>query len=319
MGTPQPISRRDALATGLSDSDLRRLCRHGLWHRVRTGHYLSAPAETLSAVDRHRALIRATITATTDAAVVSHVSALVGHDLPTWRIRLDRAHLTRARRNGARVGRLLVVHAGQLAADEVVAVAGIRYTTAARTILDIARTEGFEQAVAAGDAALHRGATTATQLREQLHRARARPGYRQAAQVLTFLDGRSSGVGESRLRVAMAAAGLPAPEVKARILSPDNSFVARVDCLFPELGVAADFDPRPEIDPDPGHPEAAERAAFAAELRDDRLRALGWIPARWTWDELDDPAEAARRITTAAEVAARLTRHGRWVPAPRLR
>lgn len=316
MATPQPISRRDALATGLSDSDLRRLCRHGLWHRVRTGHYLSAPAETLSAADRHRALIRATVAATADVAVMSHVSALIGHDLPTWRIRLDRAHLTRARRNGARIGRLLVVHAGQLAPDEIVTVEGVRYTTAARTIVDIARTEGFEQAVAAGDAALHRGATTAAQLREQLHRARARPGYKQAAQVLTFLDGRSSSVGESRLRVAVAAADLPAPEVKARILSPDNSFVARVDCLFPQLGVAVDFDPRPE----PGRDaEAAERAALAAELRDDRLRVLGWIPVRCTSSELDDAGEVARRITTAAEAAACLTRHGRWVPAPRLR
>ncbi|WP_067673436.1 type IV toxin-antitoxin system AbiEi family antitoxin domain-containing protein [Nocardia miyunensis] len=319
MGTPQPISRRDALAAGLSDSDLRRLCRHGLWHRVRTGHYLDAPAEMLSAVDRHRALIRATIAATADVAVVSHVSALIGHDLPTWRIRLDRVHLTRTRRNGARIGRLLVVHAGQLAADDVVAVEGIRYTTAARTIVDIARTEEFEQAVAAGDAALHRGATSAAQLREQLHRARARPGYKQAAQVLTFLDGRSSGVGESRLRVAMAAARLPAPEVKARILSPDNSFVARVDCLFPELGVAADFDPSPETSHDPDRTEAAGRAAFATELREDRLRALGWIPVRWTWDELDDPEEIERRITAAAEAAASLTRRGRWVPAPRLR
>ncbi|MQY19214.1 type IV toxin-antitoxin system AbiEi family antitoxin domain-containing protein [Nocardia macrotermitis] len=317
MRTQQPISRRDALATGLSDADLRRLCRHGLWHRVRTGHYLSTPAESLSAVDRHRALVRATIAATADVAVVSHVSALVGHELPTWRIRLDRAHLTRTRRNGARIGRLLVLHAGQLAADEIVTVAGIRYTSAARTIIDIARTEEFAPAVVAGDAALHHGAVTTSQLREQVRRARARPGYRQAAHVLTFLDGRSSGIGESRLRVVMAAAELPAPEVQARILSPDNGFVARVDCLLPEFGVAIDFDPGPEIGPD--RPEAARRAAFATELREDRLRALGWVPVRYTWDELDDPAEIERRTVAAIDAAAHLTRRGRWVPAPRLR
>ena len=176
MGTPQPISRRDALAAGLSDADLRRLCRHGLWHRVRTGHYLAAPAGTLTPMQRHRALIRATIDAAADAAVVSHVSALIGHDLPTWRISLERAHITRTRRNGARIGRVLVVHAGRLAADEITVVEGIRYTTAARTVVDIARTEGFEQAVATGDAALHRGTATAAQLREQLRRARNRPG-----------------------------------------------------------------------------------------------------------------------------------------------
>lgn len=318
MGTPQSISRRDALAAGLTDSDLRRLCRHGLWHRVRAGHYLTAPAETLDAADRHRALIRATVATTADVAVMSHISALLGHNLPTWRLPLDRVHLTRARRNGARIGRLLVVHAAQLAADEIVVVDGIRYTTVARTIADIARTAGFEQAVAAGDAALHRGATTTAQLREQLQRARIRPGYKQAAQVLTFLDGRSSCVGESRLRTAIAAAGLPSPEVKARILYPDNSFVARVDCLLTELGIAVDFEPTIEADEDTQHPEATGRAAFAAEIRADKLRALGWIPVAVRWDELDDLDAVSSRIEAAIGPAAGLTRRGRWIPAPRM-
>jgi len=318
MGIPQPISRRDALAAGLSDGDLRRLCRHGIWHRVRTGHYLAAPAAALTPPERHRALIRATIAATSETAVVSHVSALVGHGLPTWNMRLDRAHLTRPRPGGARLGRVLVVHAGRLEPDEITLVEGIAHTTVARTVVDIARAEEFGHAVVVGDAALHRGAATVAQLHDQLRRARARPGYRRAAQVVAFLDGRSAGIGESRLRVAIAAAGLAAPEVGARVLSPDNSFVARVDCLFPALGVAADVDPSGCPDTEAVSARQAEGALITAELRDDRLRALGWIPVRWTWGELGDPRQVPLRIEAAAAVAARCPRLGRWLPTARI-
>jgi hypothetical protein len=317
MGTLQPISRRAALAAGLSDADLRRLCRHGIWHRVRTGHYVAAPATALTPDEQHRALIRATLDAVADAAVVSHVSALIGHGLPTWRIPVDRVHLTRTRRSGARVGRVLVVHAGRLAPDEVTVIDGVRCTTVARTLVDVARTGGFAPAVVTGDAALHRGATTAAQLREQLCRARSRPGYLRAAEVVAFLDGRSASIGESRLRLAIAAAGLPEPELRARVLSPDNSFVARVDCLFPTLGVAADVDPTGDPEPGATRTESVERTLITTELRDDRLRALGWIPVRWNSDELDDPQEVPHRICAAAAVAARCTRHGRWLPCPR--
>ncbi|MGF6884210.1 hypothetical protein ABIA39_003549 [Nocardia sp. GAS34] len=326
MGTPQPISRRDALAAGLSDGDLRRLCRHGSWHRIRNGHYVAAPATALTAPERHRALIRATVAATSETAVVSHVSALIGHGLPTWNIPLDRAHLTRPRRGGSRLGRVIVVHAGRLEHDDVTLVEGIRHTTVARTVVDIARTEKFPQAVAVGDAALHRGAAKTAQLHEQLRRARARPGYQRAAEVVSFLDGRCPGIGESRLRVAIATAGLPGPELAARVLSPDGSFVARVDCLFPGLGVAADFDPlgghgvctsafAPAVR---AHTGPAEGARIAAELREDRLRALGWIPVRWTWSELDEPGEVPRRIEAATAAAAHCTRSGRWLPAARI-
>lgn len=316
MGTPQPISRRDALAAGLSDGDLRRLCRNGSWHRLRAGHYVAAPATSLTEPERHRALVRATIDATSERVAVSHVSALVGHGLPIWGLPLDRAHLTRPRSGGARSGRVIVVHAARLEQDDVTVVEGIRHTTVARTVLDIARTVKFPQAVAVGDAALHRGATIIAQLHEQLRRARARPGYQRAAEVVAFLDGRCPGVGESRLRVAIAAAGLPAPELAARVLSPDGSFVARIDCLFPGLGVAADFDPLDGPEASPTGP--AEGVRIAAELRDDRLRALGWIPVRWTWNELDIPREVPRRIEAAAAAATHCTRHGRWLPAARV-
>jgi hypothetical protein len=317
MTSPQPISRRAALARGLSDADLRRLCRHGLWHRVRAGHYLDAPADGLSPEQRHRMLVRATTTAASEAAVVSHVSALNLHGLPVWRTRLDRAHLTRNRRNGARVGARLVVHAAQLPPDEVTVADGILCTTVARTLIDFARTEEFEQAVIPGDAALHRELTTVTRLREQLRRARNRPGYHKAATVIEFLDGRSECAGESRSRVALHRAGLPAPELQARVLTADNGFVARVDFLLPDLGVIGQFDTDAKNHHGIHRGSAAEQQLLAERRREHRLRALGWVVARWGWDDLDEPGDIVRRIEAAAAIAARTTRSGRWLAALR--
>jgi hypothetical protein len=311
MTTPEPISRRAALATGLSDADLRRLCRQGLWHRVRTGHYVETGAGTLSAEEHHRVLVRATLGAASDSAVASHVSALILHDLPVWHARLDRAHLTRDRRTGARTGRHLVVHAARLPPCEVTIAAGLRCTSIPRTLIDIARTEDFEPAVVAGDAALHRGLTTTTQLRNLLHRCSNRVGYQRAAEVVDFLDGRSESPGESRSRVALWHAGLPTPELQARVLSRDHAFIARADFLFPSLGVIGEFHSRP-LDRTGG------KLLPAVRRRTDRLTALGWVIARWAWGDLDDLEILAGRIEAAAALAAGHTRTGTWLAAPRI-
>ncbi|MCX4097859.1 type IV toxin-antitoxin system AbiEi family antitoxin domain-containing protein [Nocardia sp. alder85J] len=315
MATPQSISRRAALAAGLSDTDLHRLCRHGLWHRLRAGHYLPAPAAAVPAPERHRLLVHATVASASDSAVVSHVSAAVLHGLPVWRLRLDRAHLTRNRRNGGRRGTRLMVHSALLEPAEITVVDGVRCTTVARTLIDLARTEPFEQSVVCGDGALRRGSATGAQLRDQLRRLDNRPGHRNAAAVVRFLDRRAESVGESRSRVVLRQAGFPPPELQARILSPEAGFVARVDFLFPNIGVIGEFDGDPPGCTLPRRSPGSGSAA--AEHRETRLRELGWAVARWTWDELDEPGLVARRIETAAAQALGKQRSGRWLPSPR--
>ena len=87
-------------------------------------------------------------------AVASHVSAAVLHGLPTWGLRLDRVHVTFARRSGGRRDERLYVHTAPLEPDEIVVIDGVLVTTAARAVVDIVRTVGFEPAVAVADAAL---------------------------------------------------------------------------------------------------------------------------------------------------------------------
>ncbi|MFI9401565.1 type IV toxin-antitoxin system AbiEi family antitoxin domain-containing protein [Nocardia sp. NPDC052316] len=317
MDAPQLISRRQALAAGMSDSQLQRLCRSGQWQRIRAGHYVNAPQPALTPAGRHLMLVLAMCEAMSDDAVASHCSALVLHGLPTWSIPLERAHVTRDRIAGGRIRKQLVLHSAQIAPDEITLINGVRVTTVPRTIFDITRSVGFEYAVVCGDSALRQGLTTVGELGEHLRRAAHRRGARQAARAIEFLDGRSESVGESRSRVAFQESGLPAPELQARVCTDDAVCVGRVDFLFDELGVIGEFEGQSEQHSALGGARLPAQWTVAAPDRDDQLRALGWAVVRWTWTDLDDPVQLAERIRAAAEVARRAHRTGHWIPTLR--
>ncbi|MFI9510535.1 hypothetical protein [Nocardia sp. NPDC052566] len=302
MDAPQPIS------TGLSPVELHRLCRRGVWRRLR-----DHPGAALSAEGRHLLLVLEVAETMADTDVASHCSATVLLGLPGWSARLGRVHLTRITTNGGFMSRHVVVHSARIEPDEIQTVNGIPVTTPPRTVIDIARWEGFEHAVVVGDAALNRGLTTSAELREHLRRAEHRPGYRKAERVVGFLDGRSASVGESRSRVAIHRGGLPAPELHAHVFAAGGAHLGQVDFLFAELGVIGEFDragldqnglPRIGADPIVKIPEAA-------------LRALGWCVVRWSWDDLDEPDELIHRLRAAAERAGHLRRTGHWRASPK--
>ncbi len=93
-------------------------------------------------------------------AVVSHVSAAAMYGLPSWRVPLNRVHVSRDRDHGGRIDRVLHVHAARIGADEIGLLGGVAVTSAARTVADCARTSPFEQSVVIADAALHTGSSS---------------------------------------------------------------------------------------------------------------------------------------------------------------
>ncbi|PXX68375.1 hypothetical protein DFR70_10255 [Nocardia tenerifensis] len=311
MDAPQLISRQQALASGMSDHELQRLCRTGRWRRVRAGHYLNVPEAELTPAGRHLMLALATCEAMSDSAIASHCSALVIHGLPTWSLPLDRAHMTRNRANGGYIRKQLVLHAARLDPDEITIVNGLRVTTVPRTLIDIARSASFEAAVAIGDSALRQGLTTADELREHVS-SRRRRGSLKALRVIAFLDGRSESVGESRSRVAIRRAGLPVPELQARVFTEDDVCVGRVDFLFAGMGVIGEFDESAECRGE--LPKNLSSPLFSDRDSDGPLRDLGWQVIRWNWADLADPAQLVRRLRAAS--GEDLT--GYWAATPRI-
>jgi hypothetical protein len=289
------------------------------WTRVRRGRYVAADAVAgLSAEHRHLVQMHAQAAAVSPDAVFSHVSAAVAHGLPVDRSVLIQVHVTRDRRSGGRTRQPLALHAASLAADEVVEASGLRVTAPARTVVDLARYLSFADAVAVGDAALRSGLVTRADLVDQQRRSAGRPGMRRANEVIEFLDGRSESPGESRLRVVVRELGFTGVELQAELRDDADTLAARVDLLLPDLGVAMEFDGRVKYQAAMRNGRDPEEVVVAEKLREDRIRRLGWMVVRVTWDDLLDPARLAHRIRSAAVIAARSARIGVWLAPPRI-
>jgi hypothetical protein len=277
---------------GYSLKELRRLRSGGALDAIRRGTYVHGPLPP-DALELHALRVRAAMEQLSSQAVVSHVSAAVLHGLPIWKLPLDRVQVTRPGRcRGGRRGDLVHVHTNTLDPAEVVDLAGLAVTSIERTILDIARAFSFMQAVVVADGAFAREETDLERAWGLLAAMRRWPGVPSARRVLEFADGRSGGVGESRSRVLIAAAGLPAPELQWAV--PGTPY--ETDFAWLERRTVAEFDGRIKygrlLKPgqDPGD------AVFEEKRREDVIRDRDLAVVRWTWAELDAFAPIAHRL-----------------------
>src|SRR3954466_6062579 len=90
------ILRRDVLAAGGTDSDVRRACRARMLIRVRHGAYvLKEMWDARAREARHLLLSQLAYEFARTEVVLSHVSAAIIHGAPLWDLSLDEVHLTR--------------------------------------------------------------------------------------------------------------------------------------------------------------------------------------------------------------------------------
>ena len=192
---------------------------------------------------------------------------------------------------------MLNLHIATLSPDEVVLVDGLPVTSLPRTLVDLGRLLPFEKALVPADAALHQHLVTRAELDDALDRAARRPGNGKARQVLMFARPGATNPGESRSRLAIHRAGLPAPALQHRIVTDRGPF--DVDFWWEQFATVGEFDgrvkygrlQRPGLDPG--------EVVYAEKVREDALRSAGHEVARWIWSELDAFDSAARRIREA--------------------
>lgn len=299
---PRLLLRSRALADGDTDGEIRRLRASGSWALAVRGAYLvggaagSAPA--VSPAERHRMAMFAARSRVSREPVFSHLSAAVLHGLPVTVTSAGPVHVTREPPAKGHRGPILHTHVALLTDDDVVEAHGWHVTSAARTVLDLCRVLSFEDAVVAADAALQRRLTTKEQLEEHLQGARRLPGGLAAARAITFADGRSESVGESRSRVMIHRAGLPKPDLQVEVHDADGRFLARGDFGYRKHQVLGEFDGRVKYGPAIAGPDPAE-ALFREKLREDAVRDAGWSVVRWVWADLDHPAAVIDRLQRA--------------------
>jgi hypothetical protein len=271
------------------------MLRDGSLHAIRHGAYVAGLADDPAV--QHALLVRAALAELSPDAVVSHVSAAVLHGLRVWGIPLNRVDITRPRRrSGARQGNRVHVHCAPLDADEIGLVEGVPVTSVPRTVVDVARTAGFEQAVVVADSALGAGLAGTAQLAAALARRSRWPGLPAARRAIGFAARGSGSVGESRSRVAIARAGLSAPLLQWEVRRTDGTFVGRVDFGWPRLRTVGEFDGRVKYGKllRPGQDPAD--VVHQEKLREDALRAEDLGVVRWTWPDLSRFAPVATRL-----------------------
>jgi hypothetical protein len=283
------FTRQQALAAGYDAGEIRARLRVGEWVPVRRGVYADLPVWRSSASDptaRHRLLVAAALRAADGDVVASHHSACAVLGLDTLEPLDDHVRLTRTS-GESHAGKTLSIRIAPLDDDEVVVVQDLPTTSAARTVLDVARLWPFRDAVVTADHALRLGLTDPPELLALAMRRPSWPRAGRVSQVVRFADGRAESVGESLARVVFAEEGLPPPTLQLEVFDGDE-FVARSDFGWEDHLVIAEFD---------GRVKYTERDVLIREKRrEDRLRALGWTVVRFGWEDLHRPRTLARRV-----------------------
>lgn len=171
---PLPVTRlgvvtlAELLAAGWTVSGVRHAVRQGRLLRIAAGRFARPPAES---VNRYRradlALARRAVAATLggDRVALSHLAGTFVRGWPVWAE--DPAPC--ATTWDPRVCRLTGVHLHRVPdLRPLVRLQGLLATSAARTIVDIAREFGTDAAMVSGDAALHHGGITRESLAAEI-------------------------------------------------------------------------------------------------------------------------------------------------------
>lgn len=286
----------DLYEQGWTEATIPKALDDGVLTRLRRGAFILGQDDGLARITAGRA-------ACSNAAVLSHASAAFLHGLPVRSEALLKAHLTRSRTSGGRDDPDVHLYSCRIQPDEVVYFDDLKATDLGRTVVDVARHEPPEWALAAGDAALRLGLTS-HELDLQLVRAARRPGIRRARAVARSFNALAESPGESISRWHLRMAGLPLPELQVEL----NAFgqIARVDFFWPDLGLIGEFDGRIKYGRYINPAQRPEDVVFAEKRREDGLRAEGYFVVRWTWHDLMQPERFLAIIRRGMALASRV-------------
>lgn len=305
------ITYSELIRAGLTSNAIAALERAGRIHRLRRGVYTYGRDD--DALLTHRDLVAATWRVVDPSNVLSHTTAAALHGLPVRTSALELVTMTRTTTGHADKGPHLRVRNTRLTEEEVTLLDGMRITTLARTVSDVARLEPLRWGVAAADRGLQLGLEkpsleTAIRLHPRLQ------GVRRARTVAELASPLSESPAESISRVHILQAGLPAPEQQVEIYDEQGEFVARVDFLWRDHGVVGEVDGAGKYGELLPAGVTPQDAVMAEKSREGRLRALGYWTVRWDWRTANEPASLVQAIAPALGTSSRPETRGFTVP-----
>lgn len=309
---PTIMLNRNALATGSSQL-LRTLVRRGELVRIRSGAYVeSGELEGATSRDRYRFLVHAAAASSRRPLLFSHDSAAVAWSLPSIGPWSRSVHVLAPRATGGRSHTDIRRHCLGDDTDTAI-IDGIRVTSLARTLVDVACSSTFLRAVTMIDSGLRppekkdvrwqlgHAHTSTEELRAALQELLPYPGSARAIKAIEFGDGRSGSPLESLSRVQMLLLGVAAPELQVPFWD-DEGFIGYADFYWPHLGLIGECDGKYKYAGEEHSPsgKSAEQVLWEEKRREDRMRAVARGFMRWDWDT----------AFSRPRFAARLRRHG---------
>lgn len=149
------------------------------------------------------------------------------------------AEIARADRHGPPG---IVVHTYELAVDEVCIVDGMRVTTPARTAFDIGRSGPAAQVVPVLDALLNATGAKVADVASLAEAKTGARGVRRLRSLLPLVDPGAESPPETRVRLLLISAGLPAPETQIEFGDAFGRAWIRLDMGWREWRVAVEYD-----------------------------------------------------------------------------
>lgn len=298
LAVTEPARRRlgifttaDLTARGVGEREIRTAIRAGHWVRLRTGVFVSA--SDLAEVERsgRRPGLDALAVMTSlgrKSAALSGATAAWIWGLPRPRTDSQTVQLTDPHR--WRRGRGWLMTRACLPDDEVTLRGTYRVTTAARTVVDVARAWPEVHAVAAVDAALLRRLTTREELGRVLDRQASVPGIPRAVRAVALADGRAESWLETCGRLTFAALGLP-PFVPQVELWADGRLLKVADGWYQDAALAIEFDGRVKYQR-PRYGRTPEDVLWQEKRNEDLLRSFGVRFVRAAAEDLSSTGRA---------------------------
>jgi hypothetical protein len=293
---PTVFTRAEARAAGLTSSQVHRRVMTGHWERLRRGQFMPE-SQAVGADLRWRAEVLATLRAHRRDLVLSHTSAArawgLPHPLGGW------GPLTfTARQPPVRNSPALKIGVAPVLDADVVPMGLVAVTSAARTVVDCARTLPPRDALAIADAAVHSSLCSPAELAAACARMRGWRGAPQARRILDLVDGRRETTLESWSAWSFHDQNVPPALWQATLSDDGGAFLGRVDGWWAE-GVAGEADGRVKYGLAALEHGGVSAAGLAAALdderrREDRLRRAGVLVVRWTAGDVLDPGRSRR-------------------------
>ncbi|WP_448006874.1 hypothetical protein [Agromyces bauzanensis] len=276
--------------------------------RVRTGAYVDAAAWHRLEYDQRELLrVAAVVGSRRGGGILFGESAALVLGLPLVGRPGGRVHLLSGSSSAPPNGRDVVWHRNAVPSSSIIEVDGFLVTDVERTLLDVARSVPFLDAISALDRGIRPRFTTAgvrfedgslrwtdarvlagasrEQLIESLARSSGTRGVALARRTIEFADSRAGSPGESISRAQIHVQGFPAPVLQAEFVHDDGVDITDFD--WPDFGICGEFDGKVKYFREEFLGDLTPNEVVWRERERERRikRGHGRDMARWIWSD----------------------------------